>query len=73
MSVEAHPNSWSRGLVRTRTASPWMQELGIFSSVRSEIGQIIVAEVNRERVADLIVPDSAPMADLIGKPAAQPA
>ena len=49
-----------------------MQELGIFSSVRSEIGQIIVAEVNRERVADLIAPDSPSLADLIQRPSADP-
>ena len=34
-----------------------MQELGIFTVVRTEIGQIIVADVDRERVGELVRPD----------------
>jgi isocitrate lyase len=49
-----------------------MQALGIFSVVRAEIGQIIVAEVNRERVAELIRPESDALEELI-RPMAQQA
>ena len=38
-------------------AAQRMQGLGIFSVVRTEIGQIIVADVNRERVGELVRPD----------------
>ena len=31
--------------------------MGIFSDVHTEIGQIIVAQVNKERVAELLKPD----------------
>jgi isocitrate lyase len=50
-----------------------MHALGIFSSVRSEIGQIIVAEVDRERVAELVAPERDSLGDLIERPVAQPA
>ena len=42
-----------------------MQALGIFTVVRTEIGQIIVAEVNRERVADLVRPNGTSLTELI--------
>ena len=42
-----------------------MQELGIFTDVRTEIGQIIVAEVDPERVAELVGADGAALTDLI--------
>ena len=48
-----------------------MQELGIFSVVRTEIGQIIVADVNRERVVELTQAESGPLAGLIRKPIPQ--
>ena len=48
-----------------------MQELGIFSVVRTEIGQIIVADVNRERVVELTQPESGSLAGLIRKPIPQ--
>ncbi|MGH2348715.1 MAG: isocitrate lyase ICL2, partial [bacterium] len=44
-----------------------MKNHGIFSDVRSEIGQIIVAEVNKERIAELLQPDGAALARLIDK------
>jgi isocitrate lyase len=48
-----------------------MQGLGIFSVVRTEIGQIIVADVDRERVAVLVRPDGAELMELIRKPVPQ--
>jgi isocitrate lyase len=50
-----------------------MQDLGIFSVVRTEIGQIIVAEVNRERIAELVRPAGDSVAELIREPIPQPA
>jgi isocitrate lyase len=48
-----------------------MQEMGIFTVVRTEIGQIIVADVNRERIVELIRPEAASLAELIRKPIPQ--
>jgi isocitrate lyase len=45
-----------------------MQDLGIFTVVRSEIGQIIVADVNRARVGELVRPDGDSLTELIQKP-----
>ena len=50
-----------------------MKGLGIFTVVRSEIGQIIVADVDRERVNELVRPDGEKLTELITKPIAQPA
>ena len=50
-----------------------MKDLGIFTVVRTEIGQIIVADVNRPRVAELLQPDGEQLAELIRKPIPQPA
>jgi isocitrate lyase len=44
-----------------------MQDLGIFTLVRTEIGQIIVADVDRERVGELIRPEGDSLAELIRK------
>lgn len=44
-----------------------MQKHGIFSSVNTEVGQIIVADVNAERIADLIDPESSALGRLIRK------
>ena len=49
-----------------------MQELGIFAVVRTEIGQIIVADVNQEVVGDLVRADSGNLAELMRQPARQP-
>ncbi len=46
-----------------------MKELGIFSDVHTEIGQIIVAQVSKERVAELAKPDSAGRLEMIRKAA----
>jgi len=56
-----------------RAQTQRMQELGIFTVVRTEIGQIIVADVNRERVDGLVRPDADALAALIRKPVPQPA
>ena len=44
-----------------------MKALGIFSDVHSEIGQIIVADVNKERVAELMKPDRINLLEMIRK------
>jgi isocitrate lyase len=50
-----------------RSQTHRMQELGIFTLVRTEIGQIIVADVNRVRVGELIRPEGDSLAALIRK------
>jgi isocitrate lyase len=50
-----------------------MKDLGIFTVVRTEIGQIIVADVDQVRVSDLIQPDGKKLAELIRKPMPLPA
>jgi isocitrate lyase len=54
-----------------RSQTQRMQELGIFSVVRTEIGQIIVADVNRERIVGLVQPDAASLEGLIRRPIPQ--
>ncbi|MBZ5665043.1 MAG: isocitrate lyase ICL2 [Acidobacteriia bacterium] len=44
-----------------------MKSVGIFSDVHTEIGQIIVAQVNKERVAELLNPDRVLLLDIIRK------
>lgn len=56
-----------------RAQTQRMQEMGIFTVVRTEIGQIVVADVNRERVAALVQPDSGVLGALIRKPVPEPA
>jgi isocitrate lyase len=46
-----------------------MKGVGIFSDVHTEIGQIIVAQVNKERVAELLKPDRAQLLEIIRKTA----
>ena len=48
-----------------------MLELGLFSVVRTEIGQIIVADVARDRVNALVRPDGERLRELIRKPVPQ--
>ena len=48
-----------------------MRDLGIFTVVRTEIGQIIVADVDRERVSELARPDGEKLTELIRKPLPQ--
>ena len=50
-----------------------MKDLGIFGVVRTEIGQIIVADVDRVRVAELLRPDGEQLGELIRKPIPQAA
>jgi isocitrate lyase len=54
-----------------RSQTQRMQDLGIFTVVRTEIGQIIVADVNRERVGELVRPEADSLAELIRKPIPQ--
>ena len=42
-----------------------MRQLGLFSTVQTEIGQIIVGQVDRARVAELVAPNSPALGDLI--------
>jgi isocitrate lyase len=44
-----------------------MKALGIYSSVNDEVGEIIVADVNKERVKELLAPDRAALGALIAK------
>ncbi|HXZ78902.1 MAG TPA: isocitrate lyase ICL2 [Terriglobales bacterium] len=44
-----------------------MKSLGIFSNVNTEIGQIIVADVNREGVAELLKPERVALMEMIQK------
>jgi len=44
-----------------------MKSLGIFSDVHTEIGQIIVALVNKESVAELLKPDRVHLREMIRK------
>jgi isocitrate lyase len=44
-----------------------MKDLGIFSVVRSEIGQIIVVDVDPERVSELVRADGEKLAELTRK------
>ncbi len=44
-----------------------MKSLGIFSDVDTEVGQIIVAHVDRTRVAELLSPDGAALSEVIRK------
>ncbi len=44
-----------------------MKSLGIFSDVDTEVGQIIVAHVDRKRVAELLSPDGAALSEVIRK------
>jgi isocitrate/methylisocitrate lyase len=44
-----------------------MKSMGIFSDVQTEVGQIIVAQVNKQRVAELLKPDTAALMEMIRK------
>jgi len=44
-----------------------MKTHGIFSDVHDEIGGIIVAEVSRDRIAELLEPDGSALGRLIEK------
>jgi isocitrate lyase len=48
-----------------------MKSMGIFSDVHTEIGQIIVASVNKEGVAELLKPDRVFLLEMIRKTAPQ--
>ncbi len=44
-----------------------MKSVGIFSEVHTEVGQIIVAQVNKEHVAELLKPDRVLLLEMIRK------
>jgi isocitrate lyase len=44
-----------------------MKSVGVFSDVHTEIGQIIVAQVSKERVAELLQPDRVALMEIIQK------
>jgi isocitrate lyase len=44
-----------------------MQEIGIYGSVATEVGEIIVADVNAARIAELLAPDGIALGQLISK------
>jgi isocitrate lyase len=44
-----------------------MQEMGIFLDVKTEVGQIIVARVNADRVKELLAPDRRELTRLISR------
>jgi isocitrate lyase len=44
-----------------------MKSHGIYTDVHSEVGQIIVAEVSRDRIAELLQPDRVALSRLIDK------
>jgi len=44
-----------------------MKSLGIFSHVDTEVGQIIVAQVDKQRVAELVKPDGSALSEMIRK------
>ena len=47
-----------------------MKSIGIFSDVQTEVGQIIVAHVNKPRVGELLKPDMAALVEMIRKTSA---
>ena len=44
-----------------------MRDLGLFSDVQAEIGQIIVGQVDARRIAELVAADRAALGTLIRK------
>ena len=44
-----------------------MKKAGLFSNVSTEVGQIIVADVNAPRIADLLATDGVALGKLIAK------
>lgn len=49
-----------------------MRRAGIFTDVMTEVGEIIVAEVNEQRIAELVGADQAALGKFIRKTATQP-
>jgi isocitrate lyase len=50
-----------------RSQAEKMKKAGIFSTVSTEVGQIIVADVNAERIAELLAADKVALGKLITK------
>jgi len=49
-----------------------MKDRGIFSQVDTEVGEIIVAQVDKQRVAELVRPDGTALLEMIYKTSPQP-
>jgi isocitrate lyase len=45
-----------------------MKAMGIFEAVKDEVGDIIVADVNAERLQDLLGSDQVELRKLVGNP-----
>ena len=54
-----------QSLVRKTEQTEKMKERGLFSSVNDEVGQIIVADVNKDRVKALLDADKKALTELI--------
>lgn len=52
--------------------APAMKRLGMFTYVKAEVGEIIVADVNNEQIAELVGEDPAALREFIYKTAPQP-
>ncbi len=50
-----------------RVQADRMRALGVYADVASEVGEVIVATVGRERVAELLAPDRVALRALIAK------
>ncbi len=50
-----------------RVQTERMQALGLYGDVTTEVGEIIVADVNAARVAELLAPDRVALGQLISK------
>ena len=50
-----------------RPSTAKMRSHGIFREVNTEVGQIIVANVNHERISELLAPDQEALRRLIRK------
>jgi isocitrate lyase len=44
-----------------------MKDLGIFTAVKDEIGQVIVATIDRDQVKELVAPDNGALEQLVRK------
>lgn len=50
-----------------RKQAAGMQAMGLYAQVNDEVGEIIVSEVDRDRVAELVAADRKALSDLIAK------
>jgi len=50
-----------------RKQAAGMEAMGLYAQVNDEVGEIIVCEVDRDRVKSLVAPDREALSDLISK------